>query len=303
MSDAKSSWFNRYGSPVTRGIFDANEAKGTAKHTYQDVCSRCGGAGASDKWMFTGRVCFDCRGNGKGPIRTEPVYTAEKLAALNAAQAKRNAVQAAKLAAAQAAEAAAAEAVKADSLAAYGDVVEGMRKHEAADTFLADLLRKFEQAGKLSEKQVEAARNTIARLEARAAERAASQFVAEVGKRIEVIVTVERIIPIPCGCSGTRHYCFGPRSIYLLRDDNGNRLVYKGGSHIASAGVTVLVKATVDGHESYKDENQTIIARPKVLAYREDDGKLYVWDSEIGGAKEYAPAPAKTARKPKTPEA
>lgn len=27
-------------------------------------CSRCGGAGYSDKWMYTGKVCYKCNGDG-----------------------------------------------------------------------------------------------------------------------------------------------------------------------------------------------------------------------------------------------
>lgn len=58
-----------------------------------DVCPRCGGAGAADKWHQTGKTCWDCGGTGK---RTEPkrvtVYTQEKQAALDAkARARRQA--------------------------------------------------------------------------------------------------------------------------------------------------------------------------------------------------------------------
>lgn len=29
------------------------------------TCPRCGGAGQSDKWLFTGKVCYECGGTGK----------------------------------------------------------------------------------------------------------------------------------------------------------------------------------------------------------------------------------------------
>ena len=58
---------------------------------YNDwTCPRCGGAGASDKWLFTGRVCYECGGTGKR--RTPKIvksYTPEyeaKLAAKRAAR-------------------------------------------------------------------------------------------------------------------------------------------------------------------------------------------------------------------------
>lgn len=49
-------------------------------------CPRCGGAGESDKWLFTGRTCYACGGTGK---RAKPLvikeYT-EKYAAKLAAK-------------------------------------------------------------------------------------------------------------------------------------------------------------------------------------------------------------------------
>ena len=34
---------------------------------YHDwTCTRCGGAGASDRWIFTGRTCYECGGSGRG---------------------------------------------------------------------------------------------------------------------------------------------------------------------------------------------------------------------------------------------
>ena len=30
-----------------------------------NTCTRCGGAGESDRWAYTGRICYDCGGTGK----------------------------------------------------------------------------------------------------------------------------------------------------------------------------------------------------------------------------------------------
>ena len=59
---------------------------------YHDVnCSRCAGAGKSNKWAFTGKICYECGGTG---LRLKPrevkVYTkdyADKLKARRAARA------------------------------------------------------------------------------------------------------------------------------------------------------------------------------------------------------------------------
>lgn len=53
---------------------------------YHDwTCRRCGGAGGSDSWLFTGRTCWDCGGTGK---RYKPAvvktYTPEYAAKLEA---------------------------------------------------------------------------------------------------------------------------------------------------------------------------------------------------------------------------
>ena len=55
------------------------------------TCPRCGGMGEADKWMFTGRVCYDCGGTGKRATpKTVKEYTPEYEAKL---QARRRAKQ------------------------------------------------------------------------------------------------------------------------------------------------------------------------------------------------------------------
>ena len=60
------------------------------KYYYDWNCPRCGGAGRSDKWCFTGYECFDCRGTGKRAApKVVKEYTPEhreKLAAKAAAK-------------------------------------------------------------------------------------------------------------------------------------------------------------------------------------------------------------------------
>ena len=41
--------------------------KNGTKYFYDWKCPRCGGAGFSDKWIATGRVCYACGGSGKRP--------------------------------------------------------------------------------------------------------------------------------------------------------------------------------------------------------------------------------------------
>lgn len=53
---------------------------------YHDwTCPRCGGAGMSDKWIFTGRVCYECGGSGKRhTAKIVKEYTPEYWAKLEA---------------------------------------------------------------------------------------------------------------------------------------------------------------------------------------------------------------------------
>lgn len=66
-------------------------------------CPRCAGAGFCDKWINTGRVCYECGGSGKRRVaKVVKEYTPEYLAKLQArreAKAKKEAEKAAQYAA------------------------------------------------------------------------------------------------------------------------------------------------------------------------------------------------------------
>lgn len=64
-------------------------------------CRRCGGAGGADCWKFTGWTCYECNGRGVDS-KTARIYTVERRAKLDAANAKRQATLAKKKAAAEA---------------------------------------------------------------------------------------------------------------------------------------------------------------------------------------------------------
>ena len=272
----ETNWFTRYGTKHEGHVSAINLAKGTAEYSYVAKCSRCGGAGGSDKWKFTGWTCFECGGNGKGGLRTEKLYSAERLAKLNVAQEKRDALRMAKQQVAQAIRDAEAKAKRAEFLATNQPLVDAMRAYASSDTFLADLLEKFEQYGTMSEAQVTAARTAADRTKARLEARAASQFVGTIGKRQDFSITVEHVIQLEAFNSWS-----AAPSMYLCRDDRGNRIVYKGTGEFPRKGGTGKIKATIKDHTEYKGEQQTVIARPKWL-------DAPVWDAETGTMKEVA---------------
>lgn len=65
---------------------DKNGTKYYANYT----CPRCGGAGGSDKWAFTGWTCYECGGTGERPTPViEKEYTPEYRAKLDERARKR----------------------------------------------------------------------------------------------------------------------------------------------------------------------------------------------------------------------
>lgn len=251
------AYFTRSGSAVPSEKIHAND-KGAPVHTYQDKCSRCGGAGGADKWKFTGWTCFDCGGSGKGRIVTERLYTAEKLAKLNAAEEKRNAKRIAAATLKSEAAAQAREITRTNFLASHKELVDDLTLCAPHDRFIESLKAGFEANGILSPGQIAWANTAIERVKAKLAAAAASQFVGEPGQRVELTLTVEHVIFLE-----RSSYTFAPPNIYLCRDNRGNRVIYKGTGYFPRKGETATVKATVASHEVYKGENQTHISRPK----------------------------------------
>lgn len=65
---------------------DKNGTKYYANYT----CPRCGGAGGSDKWAFTGWTCYECGGTGESSTPViEKEYTPEYRAKLDERARKR----------------------------------------------------------------------------------------------------------------------------------------------------------------------------------------------------------------------
>jgi len=50
---------------LERRISRKAAAKETKQHKIDNTCTRCGGAGQSDRWIHTGKTCYKCGGSGK----------------------------------------------------------------------------------------------------------------------------------------------------------------------------------------------------------------------------------------------
>lgn len=123
----------------------------------------------------------------------------------------------------------------------------------------------YETFGKLSDKQVDCVLRAIDKRKAQQAERAAafaeiaakSNYVGEVGQKIEWTLTVEKVISF--------EGFYGLQFVYLMRDADGNRITTKTNRDgLMEQGSTVTVKGTIKAHEEYKGEKQTILTRVKV---------------------------------------
>jgi hypothetical protein len=256
--------FNRDGKMFT-GTPEMN-GKNKPYTKVEIACDRCHMIGGQRLWIMgiennrpyskTGFDCWTCGNTGIRKVVDDRLYTADELAKLNASAQKRAdkrfaAEQAA--AAVKAAERATAEAAyraaNADFLAKIATLCVGDGQ-AFWDRLAADLLYWFKTP---SERQVALVEGEIAKR----TKNATSAFVGAVGDKIEMILTIERVIPIDTQ--------FGTTYINLCRDQQGNAVTYKGNSNIGEVGEVSNVRATVKEHTVYNGVNQTIIQRPKVL--------------------------------------
>lgn len=118
--------------------------KNGTKIYYDYTCPRCGGAGRSDKWCFTGHTCFKCNGTGK---RVKPLtvkeYTPEYRATLEARRAEREANKPQLTAEEIECKAAALEAAKAEQLKERGFSPDGIAYVHTGNTYpIKDSLRR-----------------------------------------------------------------------------------------------------------------------------------------------------------------
>lgn len=173
-----------------------------------------------------------------------------------------------------------AKAAKAKA-AAIKQAVEGgfewLYNVEHADRILNDIASKGRHYGGLTVRQIEfvksihsgehaktvASREAAAkaRAEAREAEKAASNYMGEVGKpltlSLEVLAVRER----------TYTDVWPARTVYwhLMRTAEGNVVTYRGSVQLGDRGDRVSMKATVKAHEEYQGTKQTVVQRPREL--------------------------------------
>jgi hypothetical protein len=131
------------------------------------------------------------------------------------------------------------------------------------NAFIGDVMSRALKRNEISEKQELAVLAAVARIEVEAAAKAGSNYVGEVGKRIELKVVVERkaffVRPSFRG--------YGTDTVFIIsmRDENGNAIVNKSSAFSAGKGDEFVLRATVKEHSEYKREKQTLVQRVKII--------------------------------------
>lgn len=131
-----------------------------------------------------------------------------------------------------------------------------IREREEAERKAEEEQRRIEQERIEAEQKVEEERIRQ--------EKARSQYVGEIGKKIELMVTYlgspHFTVRDPFGREETRY-------IHTFKDENGNKIVWMTGCGVGNMeeGVRVVIRATVKDHREYKEEKQTMVIRLKVI--------------------------------------
>lgn len=248
---------------------------GKPQYVTRQLCSRCGGAGGSDKWKHTGWTCYRCGGNRWDPNPLiEKLYTAEQNAKLDGIAAKKLAAKLAKRAAAAEVERLRQIAERAEIISQNSDIIariEAELAHGEVEILRSVLDRITQSAKDPTERQVEVVEQIIAR---NAAERERLLTVGHVGaikERRDFTLTLlycrsELIDQFPTIWS---HWS-------LFTDENGCKIACKSAPWVLglkherdepyTKGQVIRVKATVTEHRfDKKNEPVTYINRPKQI--------------------------------------
>lgn len=186
-------------------------------------CPRCGGQGFWEGWRATGMTCWKCGGTGK-VFGKWIERTPEYEAILEERRKARAAARAAK---------------------------------EEAERMAQD--EEYRKQRELAERLEREERERQERLEA--ARKAVSQWVGEVGERIEIKGTFEHTAWYktrdPFGQEVTRY-------VHTFKDNQGNKFVWKTGCGVnLEYGNPVELRGTVKDHSEYDGERQTVLLRVK----------------------------------------
>lgn len=254
--------FTREGTAHAGATF---EIEGKPAFTHVAPCSRCGGRGGSDAWKFTGWTCFRCGGGGREEAKVVRLFTADELEKLDARRAKLRATKAAKEAAKAAEIAAEREAAMAPFLAEHGALLNSAEPFLEKSAFLADVVAKAREKGFMSDKVIAAIEKTVA---AFSAPRPVSEHVGEIGERLELPVTVERVSSFERARFSGR----GTEIVHVtkMRTVEGHLITVMSPAFKAEKGESFVVRGTIKAHKEFRETKETILIRAAVIGAAEE---------------------------------
>lgn len=251
----------RDGQQFTGQIF--KNASGHLVARQRRKCTRCGGAGRSEKWRATGYTCYDCGGSGthpRNPVLEIKLYTQDKLDKLNATQAKATATRETKRQAAAKQKQAEADSRRDAFNEAHAELIAKATKYAPRSDFIADVLRTATAKAAFTEKQAAALKTAIARFEAEDHRLENQSFRGKVGERLRGLeVTVTQSLMF-----GEKYSGFGPSWLTVMRAGNDTFTV-KSGAFRPRIGAVLVIDATVKTHETYKGTKKTVLTRVKTI--------------------------------------
>ena len=275
-------------------IYIRTDKNGT-KIYHDYTCTRCGGAGYSEAWRFTGMTCYKCGGSGKQP---EPQiikeYTPEYEAKLAAQRAKRQEKQ--RLERIEELKSKLPEMLMDKGFNAEGKVyaatgdtysikdelkeagaywkprlnswifTEPHPEYNTVEISWEEVIEPNYEGGWLDWKDINPSELIQSKLPK--VEKPVSQYVGEVGKRLEAEVTLVDVfgfwVPSFTPWRGT-----DTKMVYKFEDASGNILVWFTTGYGLDAnqypqGSSLKIRGTVKEHSEYKGDKQTVLQRVKV---------------------------------------
>lgn len=254
--------------------------KNGTKYWADDTCQRCGGAGASDMWRFTGCTCYECGGSGRSRVRIEKEYTPEymeKLMARRAARAEKKLKEAQ-----EHAEETRREwlhknqfdengntykvmgdtyAIKDDLkvLGAKYDTFLGWHSSKPLDGYttlkmnISDIatatIYGYVIEGVKVQNAIEASKGVEPAKE--------SEYIGNEGEKVNMIVTLDHI--------AYWESIYGTTYVYTFTDEKGNVIVWKTAKGMAiENGEKITLTGTIKEHSEYKGVKQTVLTRCKI---------------------------------------
>lgn len=262
-------------------------------HDY--TCPRCGGAGGSDKWTFTGWTCYECSGSGRShKPQIVKEYTPEYRAKLDAQRAKRSEKR--RLERVAEFKSNLPKLIKDRGFNADGKLyvvigdtysikdqlreagakwkptfnswifTEEPKDYVTVELTAEECLDFHEEDGWIGWKDIDYKEVIQSKIPKDDKVEVISEYVGSIGERIELEVTLEKVRSwkVPSyGGWGT-----DTKVLYVFRDTSGNILVWTttGYGIELNEGDKAILRGTVAEHKEYDGEKQTSLKRCSVKA-------------------------------------